>query len=212
MASERFSDAVLRALTDYDTSAYLGFPYEVRCAAREVLELRAENAELRKTLGRIAETRCSGAPFDEPACPERMAEKFWCGACTARVLKRSAVDAMPTSKPVCERCGDQLADAEVICEFMEPRPVLPDCYCHLLRSPKEWWILVPTLGGGMEWLPDQLTLDRLWEVEEALKRGVPGPGTPTPLWDTYGIRMGWYATAGQKIKALAAVIRERNGQ
>lgn len=98
-----------------------------------------------------------------------------------------------------------MSDAEIICAFCEPKPTdtLPDT----VRGTK-WWRL--SLKGYLaRWIPKYLGLDALHEVEARLT---------DEQWDRYaslmmdpaGIRHTRFllhATAGEKIKALAAVLR-----
>jgi hypothetical protein len=57
---------------------------------------------------------------------------------------------------------------KIICNFMESQPELPSCWCGSEKSKEGWWMLIPTCGGGMEWISKQLTLDDLYKVEECL--------------------------------------------
>ncbi|SRR5260370_1379040 len=95
-------------------------------------------------------------------------------------------------------------DEEVICGWMEPRP--SGSLTNLLA---DWWLFRSVNAG---WVPRTLTLDRLWNVEERLteKQRDPyldvivrntGLGPTTAGWDMA------HATAAQKIKALAEVLR-----
>lgn len=114
---------------------------------------------------------------------------------------------LPASRVVGEGVS-QPSDAEVICAWMEPKPTLPDYWTGTERSPSRWWILVGTNGGGMAWLPitlnlgalwvaeNRLTDERQWEYIEALRENRNAP--------TWGFL---HATAEQKIKALALVLR-----
>ena len=103
-----------------------------------------------------------------------------------------------------------MTDEEVICTAMEARPLhIPS---RLGEFVTPWWIYhdkeqrPPGLGSLDCWTPVDLTLDRLWLVEERLT---------DEQWDTYaydpafnGSPRGWlHATPEQKIKALAAVLR-----
>ena len=102
-----------------------------------------------------------------------------------------------------------ITDAEVICDFMEPKPQLPIC--------SDWWY--PSKVGG--WLNPQLTLDRLWVVEKKLtdqyRHRYIDRILGRSLRSMIDMQQFDYAdsfvdlvnaTAEQKIKALAAVIRE----
>lgn len=105
-----------------------------------------------------------------------------------------------------------MTDAEVICGFMEPMPTggLEGWMKSGFLSPEGgWWVLTIDDGGEYLWVADtHLTLDSLHEVEERL--------TPEQLslYDML-LRNGrgyptyvWHADAPQRIKALAAVLRE----
>ncbi len=110
-------------------------------------------------------------------------------------------------------------DEEVICAWMEPKPEANKAY--VVRS---WWRSRTLLTGSAagrgcfviaDIIPRTLTLDALHEVEARLT---------DEHWVSYLISLvpkslsGWtelrdatYATAEQKVKALAAVIRAQNG-
>ncbi len=94
-------------------------------------------------------------------------------------------------------------DEEVICAWMEAKPE----HSREFTAGRPWWVW---LGSQNDWIPNKLTLDALHEAETRL--------TEDQQW-SYIERMAnivgtfatWYslhATAAQKIKALAAVIRE----
>lgn len=96
-------------------------------------------------------------------------------------------------------------DACLICEWMEPRPNLRAGECAGL--PGQWW---KRRGITNEVKPMPLTLDALWEVEERLT----GAQVEAYLMALVGcttdiavIARAVHATAEQKIKALADVIR-----
>lgn len=103
---------------------------------------------------------------------------------------------------------DALTDAEVICAWMEPKP--KDGTHPGNVSEVGWWkaVYVARPVPHWRWFPnDDKTdsLDALWKVEERLD---PRQAQEyyCSLWDdrtTYGA----HATAEQKLKALAAVLR-----
>jgi hypothetical protein len=110
-----------------------------------------------------------------------------------------------------------VTNEEMIASFMEPRPGLPLAYSHHLVSLKRWWILVPINGGGMSWIANGLSLDRLREVESRLTEEQVGHydrlldmatklgahGNDNPAAATV---FPWHASAEQKIAALASVL------
>ena len=59
---------------------------------------------------------------------------------------------------------------QIICNFMESKPKLPSCWYGKELSKKNWWQLIATNGGGMEWIPKLLTLDCIHNVEECLDK------------------------------------------
>lgn len=104
-------------------------------------------------------------------------------------------------------------DAETVASFMEARPDLPP---HWGAWPEhQWWLLIPTAGGRMDWTPKELNLDALYLVEARLT---------DEQWERYvrlllqpviqlsDPRVHWkkvlHATTADKIVALVAVIRE----
>ena len=104
----------------------------------------------------------------------------------------------------------QLSDAEIVCSFMEPKP-------DAARVENDWWTDEIQLIRGehrSEVVPVDLTLDRLWLVEEQLDDqlwydyclsldGLIGyKVTTTSLFRSYV-----HVSAEQKIKALAAILR-----
>lgn len=116
----------------------------------------------------------------------------------------------------------EMSDEEVICAWMEPRPETPAVRDWLTRySDQLWWVLTDKPDGSPAgWLPGKLTLDRLRLVEERLTE---------EQWARYGelhflraealcggrddFRKGMlHASAAEKIRALAAVIRESAGK
>lgn len=112
-----------------------------------------------------------------------------------------------------------LIDEEIICEWMERRP-LDGMGQRVETANARWWdysyqILPRSSGVGKEfhwqWHPCNLTLDRLWEVEERLtdeqrlayllelsKGGAPELG----YWRIM------HASANDKIAALSTILRE----
>lgn len=108
-----------------------------------------------------------------------------------------------------------LSDAEVICQWMEPKPkTICGSLEHTaaLRSIK-WWIVKPRgahLGEPVDWTPCLLGLDRLHEIEAKLSEEqwlnyVDALITLMPKFPRKGEIV--HASAEQKIKALAAVLR-----
>lgn len=105
-----------------------------------------------------------------------------------------------------------MTDAEVICEFMEPRP--PD-NTPQVRHGAAWWI-----WWNDRWVNVKLTLDACHEVEERLIAAPPANSDDgvtdwadridSALCDVMGaaipMHYHWHATAEQKITALASVI------
>lgn len=57
----------------------------------------------------------------------------------------------------------------VVAEFIEPKPDLPNYYCHLLSSPKGFWLLVVN-RRNIEWVARVDSLDRIRLIEERLTR------------------------------------------
>ena len=55
-----------------------------------------------------------------------------------------------------------------ICNLMEEKPELPLCWYGKENSKDGWWILIAIYGGGMKWIPRELTLDCIHEVENRL--------------------------------------------
>ena len=107
-----------------------------------------------------------------------------------------------------------LNDAEIICGWMEPRP--KDGSGPVVTTPdSRWWVYNYTSdGANFDWnfVLSTLTLDALHEVEARLtdQQGwftrllVPLP----PITSMQYFRLVANATAEQKVKALAAVVRE----
>jgi hypothetical protein len=82
-------------------------------------------------------------------------------------------------------------------------------------TPKGWWLwtCVYEHGDELELKPTSLNLDRLWEAEEQLSHEqrlcYSHELDATLSWGAYA--WSWHATAAQKIKTLAAVIRGEAG-
>ena len=99
-----------------------------------------------------------------------------------------------------------MTDEELICAFMEEKPVTPSCNAL-------WWYFEGELGPGFgAWHPIPLSLDFLHLVEDRLLSGKPWQSA----WLMYQelLAVGdvvcpcvWHASAAEKIKALAQVIR-----
>lgn len=96
-----------------------------------------------------------------------------------------------------------MTDEEVICGWMEKRPSYESGGTG--HSARHWWLSNPHHDN---WWPTELTLDRLREVEERLTDS---------QWELYflawpgrflGFRGFVHASAEQKIKALAEVLRK----
>jgi hypothetical protein len=115
-----------------------------------------------------------------------------------------------------------LSDAEVICGWMETKLSSGPFDYRPWRSvsPRGWWTVLNGRKLSItpnEWYPVDLTLDRLWEVEERLtdeqrqrySTHLAGCSIDTlrrcvdyaDLWDLH------HATVSQKIAALATVLR-----
>ena len=101
-----------------------------------------------------------------------------------------------------------MSDAKVICGWMEPNP---RSHTRSRDSSGGWWRLIGCERATGHWEPTRyLTLDALHEVEARLTpvqqfiylgNLLQGQDPPSPMWFTT------HATAEQKIKALAQVIR-----
>jgi hypothetical protein len=125
-----------------------------------------------------------------------------------------------------------LTDAEVICEFMEPSPDPSkwdkdkrddfDYAVLMWSSRKGWWSFSGYGSCGPVFEAITLTLDRLWEVEEKL---LPEEWMAYVEALQHRMLLTWksfdkisvdqlfqlmHATAEHKVRALAAVIWERN--
>lgn len=115
-----------------------------------------------------------------------------------------------------------MTDVEVICNWMEPK-LVNDKFSEeawesvmaatldgnpLPATPKGWWgwVCVYEHGDKPELRPACLSLDRLWKAEERLS-----PGQRLNYSQKLISMWPWHATAEQKIKVLAAVIREETG-
>lgn len=108
-----------------------------------------------------------------------------------------------------------LTDHEIIATFMEPLPnTAPGFHTAWSTLKPTWWEKGPSSEGVMFWVPIPLTLDALHEVEARLtveqwSRYEPALGSPyahksNPI--TYWKAL-IHATAEEKIRALAAVLR-----
>lgn len=103
-----------------------------------------------------------------------------------------------------------MTDEEVICEFMEPKPVgeapLSCTYRGDLLSDGGFW---QADEYTTVWHRSELTLDRLHEVEARLTdeqaRQYHQLLNESPDWEIHNYL--WHAKAEQKIAALAAVLR-----
>lgn len=112
-----------------------------------------------------------------------------------------------------------LTDEEVICAFMEPKP--PDGAYPRALSDAGWWkVAWSNALQKSQWLPNNdkaASLDALWEVEERLTEEQWGQYCIRAQVDLYDPAWGnhpggmdrpiIHATAEQKIRALAAVLR-----
>ena len=107
------------------------------------------------------------------------------------------------------------SDQEVISRFMEPNP---RSRTRSRDSEHGWWRLIGIDRKTAEWVPigslpaSHITLDRLYEVEELLNQGQWKTYTDLLIDDPDAIS-GYFefglihASAAQKIKALAEVLR-----
>jgi len=110
-----------------------------------------------------------------------------------------------------------LSDAEVICKFMEPRPLAT--IESLVNYPGTWWHvdMDAALAGEKRWKPRTLTLNECHEVEarlndeqwtrysrvvmdDARRAGLDLKSSHAQIW--------LHATAEQKTRALSAALRE----
>jgi|SRR6266853_4554718 len=100
-------------------------------------------------------------------------------------------------------------DEEIIGAFMEPKPE----HSRQSRPGFAWWIWN---SSHQEWIPGNLTLDALWQVEERLteeqwwdyeKRLANGHWSNGPASLLFVIKAHIHATAAEKIKALAEVLK-----
>lgn len=101
--------------------------------------------------------------------------------------------------------------AEIVASFMEPKPALPARYSPGRLSDSGWWELVPIDGGGMEWCPAALTLDKLREVQARLttEQRMAYYLQLWPVCPPVGIEGCWallHASAEQKVAALAELL------
>lgn len=96
-------------------------------------------------------------------------------------------------------------DAEVIAEWMEPKPI------GVQADPPTWWMFESVATG---WAPRLAKLDALWHVEERLIRLGYADACNLAIVsalhgeDTYS----WHATIEQKLRALADLIRNASPQ
>jgi hypothetical protein len=133
-----------------------------------------------------------------------------------------AAQQQATVDPKAERGGPLPGDAEVICGWMEPKP--KDGHGPKVETVDvRWWqysyeVRPKPSGLGNEfhwqWWSRTLTLNELWEVEERLAEwqfwqyaNLLLPSC-TSVGSAAGVYAHAHATAEQKIKALAQVIRE----
>lgn len=112
-----------------------------------------------------------------------------------------------------------MSDEEVICSFMEPRPTDPPenalemqiCGSPVLSKGGFWvWICCYEDGDVPKAIPISLTLDALHEVEARLTKEQ-WEQYASLMMDPAGIqhtRFLLHASGEQKIKALAAVLKE----
>lgn len=63
---------------------------------------------------------------------------------------------------------NMMTDRETVCDFMEPKPAVPETWHPSQRSTKGWWFLCSIAGRDMEWQPCVLDLQKLHEVEALL--------------------------------------------
>lgn len=104
---------------------------------------------------------------------------------------------------------DQLSDAEIIAQWMEPKPAEYNAATIMMGKVSPiWWV---TDGRTWKLHPRTLTLDALWEVESKLKAHDPAKWNDyiTDTIRTVGILADdlIHADAGQKIAALGRVLR-----
>ena len=115
-----------------------------------------------------------------------------------------------------------MSDAEVICGWMEPMPLeSPGAYCERIHADggnhtwPDWWEESEEYGG--EWQPTTIALNECHEVEAQLTEEQ--WNEYQSMLDAYCLswpfgKLNWWAihaTAEQKVKALAAVIRAMEG-
>lgn len=125
------------------------------------------------------------------------------------------------SKPDTARgSGERLTDAEIICQWMEPRPAKGpyDFRPWANVSPGGWWKTSPSRVGPPlvqfdknEWVSRDLTLDVLWHVEARLillgYRAQIGDALRWEVWRNAVSASVWHATPEQRVKALAVILR-----
>lgn len=104
-----------------------------------------------------------------------------------------------------------MTPAEIICQFMEPKPSMPP-WKLLGRSALGWWVASSDEDDAF-WLPRQLDLGLLWEVEDRLtdeqwwkyESTLAGSGAAVrPLLEM--VKAHIHATPAQKMAALAKVL------
>lgn len=109
---------------------------------------------------------------------------------------------------------DDTEDTRIICEFMDR---CPRSTTRSRDSDSGWWRLVGCVREDGEWIPNAIDLNRAHWVEERLteeqwNRYINAFATPIDrrlrmfAWDRVSALL--HATAADKIKALAAVLRE----
>lgn len=117
-----------------------------------------------------------------------------------------------------------MSDEEVICDFVEPLATI-DCAAGGKRSLADWWRRETAWSDTLvwkPWVPARLTLDALWKVEDRLSEqqrrhycvlifhAVCTEARTSNLIEDTMTKNRWpmiHASAAQKIKALAAVLR-----
>lgn len=110
----------------------------------------------------------------------------------------------------------EMTDAEIICEFMEPKPASSERGKHVPAD--RWWdwdLRSP------EWFPVELTLDKLHDVEAKLtdeqwrhyeKLLAHGHWDNGPASLLFIVKAHVHADAATKLRCLAAVLRGRSGE
>jgi hypothetical protein len=108
------------------------------------------------------------------------------------------------------------ADAFLICDWMEPYPTNAPEYWANNHEPAigGWWVAIKLNAGINAWIARPLTLAALWDVEARLTEEQ-WTRYATLMMDPAGVkhtRFLLHATAEQKVKALATVIRVSRGE